>query len=520
MSTGPVAGVGPRRRQAPRPTPRLLAMLAGSLAIVLASAPPGVARTQVGSTTAVGIESPHPYPDGDAGRPVVWRHTLRHPDATFLKLHLARLELGRGDRVRVLDARGRIVVEYAGPRADGARWAPAVPGDTAVVELRADAEDGGHGVTIDRYGHGAAPIRPTSICGTDAKEDVACYAGTPIETSSRAVGRMLFEDHGVFFACTGFLISAQDHLLTSEHCISSQRTVDSLEVTFDFQSASCGGGSTDPSPGFAGERLVTKSRELDMALVTLRDRPSAQHGFLPLSARAPVAGEALYLPQHPGGNDKKVSVLGCAVSTAPGAGRAFGHLCDTEPGSSGSPVLDLAHEVVGLHRLGGCAAEPGENGAVLMRAILPLLPPGETQLALTAASLRYGPAPNRGRLALRGIVRLGRSSAGTDPLTEPVTVTLADADGAFYSATVPPGAFRRVGRRLVFSDPTGTLAGGLRTLRLQPSGAVDLRISMVAAKLDLGRADREEVLVTLQIGDDRGTWFASFRRRPGGLVYP
>ena len=186
---------------------------------------------------------------------------------------------------------------------------------------------------------------------------MACRAGTPIETASRAVGRMLFQEGGGWFLCTGFLMWGEDHFMTNEHCISSQAAVDSLEVRFNYEKASCGGDTEKAFETFEGDRLLLANHPKDVAVLSLAGGPSAAYGFLPLSDRRPDLDEPLYLPQHAGGGVKKVSVTDCRVSVRKTDGFApdsdFGHQCDTEPGSSGSPVLDGTNQVVGLHHFGG-----------------------------------------------------------------------------------------------------------------------------------------------------------------------
>jgi hypothetical protein len=154
--------------------------------------------------------------------------------------------------------------------------------------------------------------------------------------------------------------------------------VDSLEVWFNYQSSACGGDTLAAFEAFAGDRLIAIHAGFDFALMTLQGDPAATYGFLTLSAREPLLDEALYVPQHPGSGPKKVSVTDCRVSAPKVDGDAkgsdFGHQCDTRPGSSGSPVLDLENRVVGLHHFGGCTETGGRNQAVLMSKVLPLLP--------------------------------------------------------------------------------------------------------------------------------------------------
>jgi hypothetical protein len=87
---------------------------------------------------------------------------------------------------------------------------------------------------------------------------------------------------------------------------------------------------------------------------------------LQLDVRAPRAGEELYVPQHPGGDPTKISMNSpgerngnCKVVDPSYQGYEEGtdlsYYCDTEGGSSGSPVLSRStNGVIGLHHFGGC----------------------------------------------------------------------------------------------------------------------------------------------------------------------
>jgi hypothetical protein len=512
-----------RRRAVGTGGTRTIARAAVLALLALAAASPAAARTRVGAATAIRIESPHPHPRGDATRPVVWQHVLHHPGATFLKLRFARFELGPGAVVRVLDGQGRVAGEYTAARnGAGAFWAFSVPGDTVTVELRADAARPGAGVVIDRYGSGTSLPSIQSVCGGSNLEDVACYAGTAIEAASRAVGRLLFEEDGFLVSCTGFLVSSRDHFLTSAHCFTSPRSIESLEVAFDDQRAACGGDVLLEPERFAGDRLLVTSRRLDVALLTLAGQPSARHGYLPLSARLPALDEALYVPQHPRGGIKKVAVQDCRVSSpvvdggAPGSD--LGHQCDTEPGSSGSPLLDASHEVVGVHRLGGCTALGGENQAVLMSRVLTVIPPQQTELVLDEGRMEL--AAGGGHVTLRGVLRPGLDREEPALLRDPVTLVLADADGPFYTATVAPERFRRQGATILFIDPAGTIAGGVKVLQFRRRADGTLGVTVQARRVPLAGADRREITVTIHVGAETASTTGEWRRRPRAWVHP
>jgi len=78
--------------------------------------------------------------------------------------------------------------------------------------------------------------------------------------------------------------------------------------------------------------------------------------------RKPPANEQIYIPQHPGGRPKEIGVFdsnhngNCRVLRYSGgcAPEDMRYTCDTEGGSSGSPVLSRTNnKVVALHHCGG-----------------------------------------------------------------------------------------------------------------------------------------------------------------------
>ena len=390
-----------------RSTWKVVLILAGLIGA--ASLPVEMAAVQVGHEVAFAAASPHPYPPA-AGKTPAWTIHIEHAGATYLAIHFERFELAPGDRivVRSPDGYQRHVFTGRGKGGRGTFWGTHIKGDRAVVELFA-APGGaeGWGVSIDRYAAGFLDMRAKpgtpgsieSICGQDNKVNAVCAVGVEDEIyqHSRGVARLLINGTGY---CTGWLVGCQGHLLTNEHCISSQNDAVNTDYEFLAEAPTCGASSCQGCdagevwPG--GASLVRGNSILDYAFIRLNGDPQLRYGSFLLADRAAVVGESIYIPQHPGGRGKEIGRLSTAPQDPAGTCTVFstdetpcsggpgdvGYFCDTEGGSSGSPVVSYdSHKVIALHHCAACA-----NRGVPIDAIIQ-----DLDAFLPACALQDGP---------------------------------------------------------------------------------------------------------------------------------
>jgi V8-like Glu-specific endopeptidase len=352
------------------------------LAAILAGSPAFAQKAVLaGDTRPYFAATPHPYPMGDESRRVVWSDTIKSDGATFLRIHFSSFDLAPGDFVTIHGARGEVYrYEGKGPRGSGEFWSFATDGDTATVRLHG-GKAMGTGYTIDRIGHGTLPPDgqsvsgpiPEVVCGTNGRKAVACYA-TPPKATWNPIARLLFVDDGDGFqyVCTGSLVTAPNAntLMTNNHCIDTQSETSSLQARFNYQKKNCTGNQNETVSNYnGGTFLVTSSVTggLDHTLLTLLGNPEATWGELTPTTLEPGAGSLMHFPQHPGGGQKvlgrfedKQQTTRCTVYSVhqtwggSQANSQFNYGCDSEGGSSGSPILnDAATRVWGLHHFGG-----------------------------------------------------------------------------------------------------------------------------------------------------------------------
>lgn len=369
---------------------------AGAVAPVTAKGGEDATANRTGRAEAGRVESAHAvlgYLGADRST------TLRYPGAEYVKVHFSQLLLLPGDYLTVSDPKRTEVHRIDGDAVgtvlgSAGRWAMSVTGDTALVELHSSNLDllglGGAvarlGVVIDKVSRGHTEVeraaasdsyqkakraqartgREETICGSDQKADAVCYRTTEpvVYRRAKAVARMLI---GGVELCTAWRVGPRNLLLTNNHCVADKSETSDVEVWFNYQCAECGGYDVfRPTKVWLSE-LITTDKTLDFSLFSVTDFPLVEKfGYLELDLRRPDKGEELYIPQHPAGAPAMVAISSdrdragnCAVESNAYDGYAddtdVSYYCDTEGGSSGSPVLSRrTNKVIALHHFGGC----------------------------------------------------------------------------------------------------------------------------------------------------------------------
>jgi V8-like Glu-specific endopeptidase len=299
------------------------------------------------------------YLPGNSDRKWTWSYTETH-STSFLRLHVI-LEAPSQKRdwwLRVTsdgnDYEERIdqsAFDSFGQH--GSLWTQRIPGHVINAELRCPSGCDDLRIRLDKYHYESGEPATRAIVGTDDRVDLLLFKNKqpPFYDWGQSVGAVLFQttDTQEETNCTTFLV-APSLVLTNNHCVSEPWQIKTALVVFGYK--------TDEEPKvFKITEIVQTDAGLDFSLLRLG---ASANTLKPVQfdARVVKKGQKLVLIQYPAGKTEMISVKRCEVQSpdAPGVTPTltdFYHLCDSESGASGSPVMDAkSGEVVGLHHFG------------------------------------------------------------------------------------------------------------------------------------------------------------------------
>lgn len=305
----------------------------------------------------------------------LWRLRVTSPGASSVNLGFGRYRMPEGGRLMVYSADMSHVLRPFTPADNedhGELWTPVVASGDVVVEVTIPTkaiptlELELTSVNVGYRGFETLLDRAPGSCNID----VVCPQGDAWRDDIRAVA--VISTGGSLF-CTGFMVNntaadATPYFMTANHCGISTSNAASLVVYWNYESPTCGqlgGGSL--SDFQTGSYFRASYATSDFTLVELDSEPDPSWGvtFAGWDKSAANATSATAIHQ-PDADVKCISFEYEATqtttylgSTSPGDGTHV-RVVDwdvgtTEPGSSGSPLFDQNHRVIGqLH--GGYAA--------------------------------------------------------------------------------------------------------------------------------------------------------------------
>ena len=240
---------------------------------------------------------------------------------------------------------------------------------------------------------------PSGTCPAGSNpswENADCLPAGLMRDTARSVGMFVLAHAGDVSSCSASLIGP-DMILTAGHCIGSQADADTASFTLGYQSNCDGTRPAGYAPMF---HKLTKVVKVGFARAAGDTRPGLDYSIVqfdagvggvgapPLTMRSsfPAIGEELFVVHHPRGVTKKVSRKPadptCQVLSI--VGPTFHYACDSDNGSSGSPVLDLAGRIVAVNDWapGSCNNHGQASSAIVQDFVDPVPPVKDVDVVL------------------------------------------------------------------------------------------------------------------------------------------
>ena len=316
----------------------------------------------------------------------VWRLAVRSPGTVSWSFYLSRfvvpkggeLFVWNGNRTHFIGAFNHLnIKEWEGLALS------LIEGEAAVIEYRQPVNlelvaDIAVGQIVQGYrsllrrqeelvaaNAAAGPFGNSGACNIN----VNCPEGDDWQVENQSVALIV---NGGFAACSGALVNntANDgtpYFLTANHCLGNPN---SWTYYFNHESSTCSGSTGPTNNSISGGTLLVADGGSDVALIELSSTPPAswnvEYAGWDASSANPTSAVGIH---HPSGDVKKI----CFEDDAPYESSTGGaqvwwidawELGVTEPGSSGSPLFNQDHRIIG-QLYGGAAACSGSvnNGS-------------------------------------------------------------------------------------------------------------------------------------------------------------
>ena len=310
-------------------------------------------------------------PNGDK----LWRLMIYSPGALTINLTFNQYKLPKGAKLYIYNAQHSDIIggfTYKNNQDDEVFAATLVKGDAMIIEYYEpkNAEFNGklHLFRVTHGYRGADDYTSTKSFGQSGScnNNVACPESAGWENEINSVCMLVSGSNGF---CTGTLINNtnQDgtpYILTANHCYSNPSV---WIFWFNWQSSTCANPSTSPSHNdISGAVLKARNSASDFCLVQMNQIPPQPYGVYYAGwDNRDIPDTASVCIHHPNGDIKKISFDNdsCVSSDYdPSPYLADSHWRivawddgTTEPGSSGSPLFNQEHHIIGqLH--GGYAS--------------------------------------------------------------------------------------------------------------------------------------------------------------------
>ncbi len=309
-----------------------------------------------------------------SGSGYFWTHRVTAPNAVSLNFGFGTYHLPEGAKLDIYSAdRSEFIRSFTAADNNKTRelWTPVIMSDDVIIEVTApEAVVDQVKLELTQVGQGFRTFSQSTLKSGSCNVDIACSESRGWEKEINSVG--VISTGGSKF-CTGFMVNNTSNdrtpfFMTAAHCRVTARTAPSLVVYWNYQASKCKGTRDGKLTMFqSGAEHLATSAKSDFTLVRLLQAPKPEfkvtYAGWDASGRTGTPAVAIH---HPNTDEKAISfendlttISSYLGQTSPGD-QTHVRVIDwdlgtTEPGSSGSPLFDKNHRVIGQLHGGGAA---------------------------------------------------------------------------------------------------------------------------------------------------------------------
>ena len=407
--------------------------------------------------------------DRDAQGRLRWRMQIEALGAPHINLAFEHWDMPASGTLTIQSSDGSSLV---GPfnstdGAEGELWVPPVHGDQIIItitcddadQLRIEEQIAITKINVGYRGFGLFGNRGTS---ESCNIDVACSEGD--DWRNEIPSAAVYTLQG-YLTCSGAMINNTDqdqtpYFLTADHCGIGTNNDQTMVVIWNYENSYCrvpgssdsgGNGNGSTNQYTSGALFLTGSSQTDFTLVRLNSSPSNSYEISfsgwNRSSGTPSIGASIH---HPECAEKRISFPDSVYSSGGGGLSLWGVNWGegrTAPGSSGSPLYNANHQIVGQLCCGSsyCTNDLddyyGRSLSGSWSLLSPYLDPSGSGVASLNTYNPYGSENPSGACCFNGSCIFSNES------------TCADAGGIFYEGIPCSGAN-------CSNDPTGACCTG------------------------------------------------------------
>lgn len=300
----------------------------------------------------------------------IWRLSIHAPEAYSLNFGFNEFHLPEGAQVFIYNENKSYVLgafTSENHQDWGGLATTLIHDDFATIEYYEPANVKGEGrLSLERVSHGykslsnfAKSIRGYGDSGS-CNMNINCPDGDLYQDDKRSVCMIM---SGGSRMCTGALVNntredGTPYFLTANHCFSG--SVTNWVYVFNYEAPTCTNADGSTSQSISGSTLRARNADTDFCLTEMSSTPPANYepyyAGWDHTGNTPQSAVGIH---HPSGDIKKISFDDDPLTTAAGLSSVanaewqieqWERGTTTEPGSSGSPLWNENHHLIGqLH---------------------------------------------------------------------------------------------------------------------------------------------------------------------------